>query len=283
MSGCERALPRVVACMPAWNSEKFIEETLQSLAAQTYGNLELLISDDASSDRTASICQEFARTHERVRYIRQPRRLGWIGNVNSLLRVAQGDYLFFAFHDDPLRPSYVERLVDALERHPDAVLAFADVEAHGTRRAFTALDGVRDRAERARRMLSGQGDWWVPNRGLFRAAAALQLRGMRRHIAGEFAADWPWLLRLTLLGEFVRVPEPLVTKVWLKEGLTRVWRHSRWQKFGVSLACAAVIRKAGFPLSEELELYSHLVVPPAKRLWWRLHGRVKDLSRLTNP
>jgi glycosyltransferase involved in cell wall biosynthesis len=278
MSACEGALPRVVACMPAWNSEKCIEETLQSLAAQTYANLELLISDDASSDGTAAICQEFARTHARVRYVRQPRRLGWIGNVNSLLHIARGDYFFFAFHDDPLKPSYVERLVDALERHPDAVLAFADVEVHGTPRAFTALDGVQDRAERARRMLRWGGDWWVPNRGLFRAGAARELRGMRRHIAGEFAADWPWLLRLTLLGEFVRVPEALVRKVWLKEGLTRVWRHSAWQKFGVSLACASVIRKAGFPLAEELELYSHLVLPPAKRIWWRLQGQVKDLS-----
>jgi hypothetical protein len=101
---------------------------------------------------------------------------------------------------------------------------------------------------------------------------------MRRHIAGEFAGDWPWLLRLSLLGEFVRVPEALVKKVWLKEGLTRVWRHNAWQKFGVSLACASVIRKAGFPLSEELELYSHLVLPPAQRIWWRLHRQVKELS-----
>jgi glycosyltransferase involved in cell wall biosynthesis len=278
MNASVRALPRVVACMPAWNSEKFIEETLQSLAAQTYTNLELLISDDASSDRTAEICQEFARTHARVRYVRQPRRLGWIGNVNSLLQIARGDYFFFAFHDDPLKPTYVERLVDALERHPHAVLAFADVEVHGTPRAFTALDGVQDRAERVRRMLRWGGDWWVPNRGLFRAGAARELRGMRRHIAGEFAADWPWLLRLTLLGEFVRVPETLVTKAWLKEGLTRVWRHSAWQKFGVSLACAAVIRKAAFPLSEELELYSHLILPPAKRIWRRWHAQVKDPS-----
>ena len=99
---------------------------------------------------------------------------------------------------------------------------------------------------------------------------------MRRHIAGEFAADWPWLLRLSLLGEFVRVPETLVTKVWLEEGLTRVWRHSAWQKIGVSLACARVIRQAGFPISQELELYRHLVVRPAKRIWWRLHKRVTE-------
>jgi len=264
--------------MPAWNSDKFIKETLESIAAQTYANLELLISDDASSDRTAEICQEFARTHARVRYVRQPKRLGWIGNVNSLLRIAEGDYFFFAFHDDPLKPTYVERLVEALERHPSAVLAFTDVEVHGTPRVFTALDGIKDRAERVRRMLRWGGEWWVPNRGLFRAGAARALCGMRRHIAGEFAGDWPWLLRLSLLGQFVRVPEALVKKVWLKEGLTRVWRHNTWQKFGVSLACASVIRKAGFPLSEELELYSHLVLPPAKRIWWRLHRHVKGLS-----
>ncbi len=51
--------------------------------------------------------------------IRQPVRLGWIGNANALLRAAAGDYVFFAFHDDPLQPDYVERLVDALERAPE--------------------------------------------------------------------------------------------------------------------------------------------------------------------
>lgn len=135
--------PRVVALLPARNGEAFIEETLASLAAQTYGNLHVLIFDDASTDRTGAICEAFAAATPRTRYLRQPTRLGWIGNVNALLHAADGDYVFFAQHDDPLEPTYVERLVNALETHPRAVLAFADVEAAGRRWSYTYLDGVR--------------------------------------------------------------------------------------------------------------------------------------------
>src|SRR5262249_32380122 len=155
------------------------------------------------------------------------------GNVNALLRAADGDFVFFALHDDPIEPTYVERLVEAIEAHPRAVLAFTDVEADGRRWVHPSLDAL-DRAERARRVLSRHGHWWVPYRGLFRVAAARQIGGMRRHIAGEFMADWPWLLELALLGEFVRVPEPLVHKVWLKRGLSLGWRHSAWQRLGVT-------------------------------------------------
>lgn len=267
------ALPRVVALLPARNAEAFIGPTLSSLAAQTYPGLEVLISDDASTDRTPALCAAFAATTPRVQYLAQPKRLGWIGNVNALLHAADGDYVFFALHDDPLEPTYVERLVAALETHPRAVLAFADVEAVGRRWTYTRLEGVSDRFERARWILTRDGPWWAPYRGLFRPGVARQIGGMRRHPAGEFMADWPWLLRLSLLGEFVRVPEPLVHKVWLESGLSRRWRHSPWQKLGVMLACMGVVRRAGFTWSEELRLHRTVLLAPLKRRWWTLRGR----------
>jgi glycosyltransferase involved in cell wall biosynthesis len=264
--------PRVVALLPAWNAEAFIGKTLAALAAQTYPDLDFLISDDASTDGTAEICRAFAATTPHARVLAQPTQLGWIGNVNALLRAADGDYFFFALHDDPVDPTYVERLVEALETHPRAVLAFTDVEAAGRRWTYPNLDGVSDRAERARRLLSRQGHWWVPYRGLFRVAAARQIGGMRRHVAGEFMADWPWLLRLALLGEFARVPEPLVHKVWLKRGLSRSWRYSPWQRLGVTLACLHTIRQAGFPLVAELRLHRTTLLGPLRRRWWDLRA-----------
>ena len=113
--------------MPAWQAESFIVRTLESLAAQTYSNLRVLISDDASTDGTTAICERFAANHARFRFVRQTERQGWIGNVNALLRAAKGDYLFFAFHDDPVGRTYVTRLVEALSG-PGAVLAFSDVQ-----------------------------------------------------------------------------------------------------------------------------------------------------------
>ncbi|MGN2392726.1 glycosyltransferase family 2 protein [Pelomicrobium sp. G1] len=267
--------PPVVACLPAWNAERFIERTLASLAAQTYPNLEILVSDDASIDRTPEICARFAAADRRFRLLRQPRRRGWIGNVNQLLAAADGKYLFFAFHDDPLQPAYVARLVDALESNPRAVLAFSDVEIdHGGAERpvwrYTELDGVAERLERGRRLLRRAGHWWIPNRGLFRAEAARRVGGMRVHPGGEFQADWPWLLHLALLGEFVRVPEPLVRKTFRPGALHLTWRGTPRQWLGAGLACARVVLRAPLRPAERWAL----AASGAKYLWWHLNRRL---------
>ncbi len=55
-------------------------------------------------------------------------------------------------------------------------------------------------------MVTRPGTWWVPNRGLFRASAFAEVGGIHANEQGEYSADWTWLLSLSLLGEFVRVP-----------------------------------------------------------------------------
>ncbi len=117
--------PRVVACLPAFNAAEFITQTLEALEAQDYPNLEVLISDDASTDDTALICQSFAENSRTFRLIRQSHRLGWVNNVNALLAAAHAEYILITPHDDIIRPTYVTRLVQALEDNPHAVLAFS--------------------------------------------------------------------------------------------------------------------------------------------------------------
>ena len=277
--------PRVVACMPTWNAAAFVEPVLRSLDAQTYPDLQVLISDDASSDATAALCERFARDRPRFTVHRQARNRGWIGNVNWLLKHAEGEYLFFAFHDDPLEPSYVERLVAALEAAPDAVLAFSDItiDLRGgaqnlvTQWSFPDLDAVATARERLRVLTPMQGHWWIPNRGLFRRSAARSVGGMRRHLAGELSADWPWLVHLSLLGSFVRVPEPLVRKVRRQEGLSMSWNRPPGWRLGVVLGAAREVAAADLPRRLRLRLladfWSHWL-----GTWWRT--RASWIARL---
>lgn len=279
MSGINSRLPRVVALMPAWNSAAFIERTLEALSAQTYRSLEVLISDDASTDNTATICAEFVAKHPQFRLLRPAERQGWIGNVNALLRQAKGDYFFFAFHDDPPMPNYVASLVEALDSNPRAVLAFSDIQLATedgiprTTRSYAELDSIDERVERARRVIQRRGLWWIPNRGLFRAQAASQIGGMRRHLAGEYSADFLWLLRLALLGEFVRVPQPLIIKMWREAGLSRSWKGTPWQSLGVATACAYEIARSGIPIGEQATLLYELTVRAVNglRSKWQAH------------
>jgi glycosyltransferase involved in cell wall biosynthesis len=246
--------------MPAYNGAAFIERTLASLAAQTYPHLEVLISDDRSTDKTAEICQGFVDRDTRFRLLRQSVRRGWLANANLLLETARAPYAFFAFHDDPLEPTCVARLVELLERNPMATLAFADMHALGRVFSYTELDGVSSPLERARRIIRRTGPWWVPNRGLFRLDAARQIGGMRRHLAGEYQADHPWLLRLALLGEFVRVPEALIHKDYRDDSVSGRWNRNprAWQSAAVLLSAAREVRLARPPFREELRLHKEL-------------------------
>jgi glycosyltransferase involved in cell wall biosynthesis len=262
MSG--RPPRKVVALVPAWKAARFIEPTLEALAAQTHSPLEVLISDDASPDDTAALCERFAARDPRFRLIRQQVNRGWVGNVNALLAAAEGDYFTFAFQDDLPAPTYFQRGVEALEADAGAVLAFSDIElvhADGLRedKRFIALDGVRDRVERARRIARQDGSWWIPNRGVFRASAARAIGGLRRHAAGEFSADWPWLLHMSLLGAFVRIPERLVTKIYVTASLSRSWRFGARQWAAVTGSALDTVRRAGLPLGEALAVNQALL------------------------
>ena len=161
--------PKVVACVPAWNAATFIGPVLDSIAAQTYPNLDVLISVDACADGTAELCEAFAATHPSVAVIRQPSHLGWVGNCTALIGAAEGDYLFFAMHDDPLLPDYVRLLVDAIEAHPRAVIAFSDMHSDPGIESYDELTDVANARERARRLLRPSGAWWCPFRGVVRA------------------------------------------------------------------------------------------------------------------
>jgi glycosyltransferase involved in cell wall biosynthesis len=262
--------PRVVALLPAWCAERFIESTLEALAAQTYGNLHILISDDASPDSTAELCEAFAVRTPRTRVIRQTRNLGWVGNSNALLQAAQGDYFFFALHDDLPHPRFVECMVKALEENPGATVAFSDLKQVFAQRAskvskFTALDGVTDAYERARTLLQRQGRWWIAFRCLFRADAARQLGGMRTHPAGDFCCDFMWLLGLALLGEFVRIPEVLMTKRHQADGVSARWQYSIWERMGLLSGSLGELRRAPLPASQRWRLQALAVTSAASR------------------
>ena len=138
---------KVVALLPAWNAQGFIGATLQSLAAQSWPNFEVLVSVDKSTDDTGPICRRFAENDNRFQVIEQKERLGWIGNVNALLSAVEADYLLIAYHDDVLHPDHVTTLAPLLDARPHAVIAYGDIRAHYltgeiVERAYPEIDGV---------------------------------------------------------------------------------------------------------------------------------------------
>jgi GT2 family glycosyltransferase len=113
------ARPLVSIVVPAYNGACFLREALDSLLAQTYENIEIILLDDASTDATPQVAAEYA---DRIRYIRQPRNLGIYDNVNVGIALARGEFIATYHADDVYLPTIVQAQVEYL-------LAYANVGA----------------------------------------------------------------------------------------------------------------------------------------------------------
>lgn len=114
-------MKKVSVVIPTYKVEKYIAAAVQSVLAQTYKNLEVLIVDDESPDRSAEICQQF--TDPRVKIVRQKNR-GLAGARNTGIRHAQGEYLAFLDGDDIWLPEMLEKNIAHLESSPDVGVSF---------------------------------------------------------------------------------------------------------------------------------------------------------------
>ncbi|MDP8932273.1 MAG: glycosyltransferase [Actinomycetota bacterium] len=115
--------PRVSVGVPVLNGERYLEEAISSILAQDYTDFELLISDNASTDRTQEICHNFLHQDARVRYERQPENRGAAWNFNHVFTLSRGEYFKWAAGDDVLAPGFLGRCVAALDAEPAVVVA----------------------------------------------------------------------------------------------------------------------------------------------------------------
>jgi glycosyltransferase involved in cell wall biosynthesis len=114
--------------MPVFNGERYLASSIQSILDQTYTNFELIIADNASTDRTKDICEEFARKDTRIRYYRHGQNIGAARNYNYLFELAGGEFFRWSNADDLCAPDLHQRCLDALSAHPDAVLSYGLTE-----------------------------------------------------------------------------------------------------------------------------------------------------------
>ena len=116
--------PKVSIGMPVYNREPYIRAVLDAVLGQTYTDFELIISDNASTDKTEAICREYAARDSRIRYVRNATNLGLAGNYNTVFRQAVGEYFRWVAGDDLCAPESLAACVDVLDRQPDVVLCY---------------------------------------------------------------------------------------------------------------------------------------------------------------
>lgn len=119
-------IPTVSVIMGTYNSEKFIGLQIQSILNQSYTDFELLISDDASSDKTPVILKQFARRDARIRLTLRKKNVGMSENYTQMVERAAGSFVAFSDHDDIWRPHKIEQQLHFLLTHPKVGLCYHD-------------------------------------------------------------------------------------------------------------------------------------------------------------
>jgi glycosyltransferase involved in cell wall biosynthesis len=128
--------PLITVGLPVYNGAPTIGATIESVLAQTVTDFELIISDNASTDSTAAICEEYASRDKRIRLIRNPKNIGGADNYNQLVGMATGRYFNWIPADDVILPRFLDACIAALEANPKAALAYtraAMIDAEGNR------------------------------------------------------------------------------------------------------------------------------------------------------
>jgi glycosyltransferase involved in cell wall biosynthesis len=204
--------PLVTIGVPVYNGEKHLKQALDSIINQDYLNLEIIISDNCSTDMTQDICLEYALRDCRIKYHRHENNIGAVANFNYVLNLANGDFFTWAAHDDFLASSYINKCVDKLLGNPSAIGCCTDinfVNEDGTLRAswtrsYSNIDSLgKNVLERARELTSKVG--WYAIYSVFKTDVLRQ----SSQFQSRYADDVLLLLELLLLGEIIKVPEYL--------------------------------------------------------------------------
>ena len=200
--------PRVSVLIPTYNYAGFLDETIQSVFAQTYTDYELVIVDNHSTDNTDEVVQKYL-ADERVTYYKNEKNLGVVGNWNRCLELATGEYIKFVCADDKIHPQMLEKYVPIMDKYPNVSLITCDKLAFGSKNheTITPLTHLVDGRTANLHMLIGNYCWiGEPTSVMFRK---------RDLTVGNFSSeysqyiDWDMWIRLLTVGDCYIVPEIL--------------------------------------------------------------------------
>ena len=258
--------PLVSIGIPVYNGERFLPRALDALLAQEWPNLELLVSDNASTDASAAIAERYAARDARLRVLRAPVNAGVEANFMRVLAASHGEYFMWAACDDWWAPQFVSRLVTALQKGADVVVAMSAVERvneAGEPIDVVAYSGSSDpggmRPWQLTMQLASGRPYHLFIYGLYRADF---LKRAFTGFAPVVAADRLFMCRVAMAGRFAAVPEILHRRVirhlplahrYADEAIGQLWRAGmpRWRM---------ALRAGPY-------LWNSPVLPAARRLW----------------
>jgi len=204
--------PRLSIGLPVYNGGRFLAAAIDSLLEQDYRDFELVISDNASKDRTPEICAQYAARDPRVRFYRAETNRGAKWNFREVFERSTAKYFKWAAHDDLSRQGFLRRCMEVMENAPDSVVLVAPrteiVDENGIVTPGHEIETIDTRAAQPHQRLAEvlrKVKWATCQFGVLRADALRKTR----LIDSFYASDNVLLAELAMLGEIWEIPEVL--------------------------------------------------------------------------
>jgi glycosyltransferase involved in cell wall biosynthesis len=200
--------------LPVYNGEDFVADAIECALSQTVTDWELIISDNASTDHTVSICREYAGRDRRIQVHESARNMGVSPNYNRVFRLSRGRYYKWITHDDLFGPEFVESCLHELEQDDRAVLVFpklvyVDADRRVLRRQTSDLSipgpDAGSRVSQLMRLEARSTDIFWSQFGLIRRSVLAET-GLMGLYNGD---DQVLLLEIALRGTFKQVEKDL--------------------------------------------------------------------------
>ena len=207
-----RDTTRVSIGLPVYNGEKYLEETLDSILAQTYQDFELIISDNASTDDTPRICRTYASKDSRIRYYRNERNFGASKNFNLVFERSSGEFFKWAPHDDIVAPEFLSRCVSVLDQDQSIVLCYSKtgyIDEHGELVGTYDYEMRKIDSQKTHERFGDLIEFGYPMEAIFGLIRASSLRGTLL-IGNYIGADRNLLAEIGLIGRIYKIPEYLL-------------------------------------------------------------------------
>jgi glycosyltransferase involved in cell wall biosynthesis len=205
--------PKISVIVPIYNQAPFIRETVDSVLDQDYPAIELVLSDDGSTDGTSDILREYAeRDPERVKVVASERNTGIAGAFNRALDVHTGEYIAWLGGDDVMLPGKLSRQIQALRARPEAIGCCHDAEVFdsasgGSYGRFTEVyNGRRGVRDGGVELVLDPGYLMLPSTMVVRSSAVGELRFDQRV---RVSNDWLFDIELFQRGPIVGLDEVL--------------------------------------------------------------------------
>ena len=266
--------PKVSVVLTTYNRDSILASTIEGILGQTYGDFELIISDDCSSDNTQDIARKYEDYDRRIRYRRNERNLRMPGNLNAGIRVATGECIANLHDGDIYHPTLLQKWVTALDACPKAGFVF---------NAYRALDADGKERKIYREPLPPCSPGFVLLEAIFfkrwRFDSPVWGTVMARRSAYQevglfdarfgFCSDVDMWMRMAERFHVAYVDEPLIT-IPSRETLPRkiALEHRDLQRAAERMFSEARMRHyAGRPLQKGLALATHLSHVAGNRLF----------------